>query len=164
MEHKDDVWDFSFSPDGAKILIGYGRENASMWDFNNKVKQMDVQSCTKSNGNEALIHNTWSPKGDFYAVRWEKEVVIYHSKTDQVYTKLKLPWYPLYMEFSPDGKKMALGTKSDCFIADLDQQKIVHKLECTGFDNWATSVIYPEWIGSDTIIGRFESKVRVWKV
>merc|ERR1712086_1060891 len=57
--------------------------------------------------NEALIHNTWSPKGDFYAVRWEKDVVIYDAKTNQVYTTLTLPWYPLYMEFSPDGSKIA---------------------------------------------------------
>jgi len=34
MDHKDDVWDFSISPDGAKILIGNGRENASLWDLN----------------------------------------------------------------------------------------------------------------------------------
>jgi hypothetical protein len=68
------------------------------------------------------------------------------------------------MQFSPNGWRIAIGTKSDCFIADLAKKEIVHKLECSGYGLMATSVIYPEWIGSDTIIGRFGDKVRVWKV
>jgi hypothetical protein len=68
------------------------------------------------------------------------------------------------MQFSQDGKKIAMGTKSDCFIVNLAKKDITHKLECSGYGLMATSVIYPEWIGSDTIIGRFGDKVRVWKV
>jgi WD40 repeat protein len=71
LDHKDDVWDFSFSSDGSKLLVGYGRQNATLWDFHNKTKIKDIKCCTRSIRNEALIHNTWSPTGDFYAIRWE---------------------------------------------------------------------------------------------
>ena len=68
------------------------------------------------------------------------------------------------MIFSPDGQKIAIGTKVDLFIANLQTKEITHKFECTGFDNYATTVVTPEWIGNDYIIGRKHDKVRVWKV
>jgi len=42
LDHKDDVWDFSFSPDGAQLLVGYGRDNASLWDFQNRSQIKDI--------------------------------------------------------------------------------------------------------------------------
>lgn len=164
MGHSDDIWDISFSPDGQKVLVGYGRYKSDLWDFNQRQKLLSHQSCTRSVRNEAVIHNTYSLDGRFYALRWDKEVLIYNAENNQIYTKFKLPWYPLYMQFSPDSSKIAVGTKSDAFIADLNTMMMTHRLECTGFCNWTTSVIYPEWIGNDTIVGRKGETVRVWKI
>jgi len=77
--------------------------------------------------------------------------------------KFELPKSPLYMIFSPDGQKVAIGTKADLFIANLQTKEMTNKFECIGYDKDATTVIAPEWIGNDCIIGRKEDKVRIWK-
>ena len=103
MSGKQDVSDVSFSPDGTKVIIGVGRYNSDLWDFKNKQRLLTLQSCTRSVRNETTIHNTWSPNGELYAIRWEKDVLLKYASDNTVYAVFKLPWYPLVMLWSPDG-------------------------------------------------------------
>jgi WD40 repeat protein len=39
LEHSDEVWDFSFSPDGEFLAVGYGETNVQLWKFSESRKE-----------------------------------------------------------------------------------------------------------------------------
>lgn len=78
-----------------------------------------MKSCSFSVRNEMNLHNAWSDNGEFYAIRWDKQVIVYSAHLDKVFAKFDLPWYPLFMKFSPDSSKISFGTNIETFVANI---------------------------------------------
>jgi len=86
-EHKDFVWDFSFSPNGKKILVGFGGDYSSLWDWYHEYKIKDIGLGSMSRMQEAIIHNTWSPNGQYFACKSKNRVYIFTSETNKFYAE-----------------------------------------------------------------------------
>jgi hypothetical protein len=59
---------------------------------------------------------------------------------------------------------MAISTSSDIWVFNVDSKQVVKRLEACGWTTFGTANIEPQWMDNATLIGRYDAKVRVWKL
>jgi len=112
-----------FTPDGSKIIFGFGGEIYSI-----NIDGTNLKQLTKSEGTIILRDLCLSPLGDkmvYNEYEWDKTKYIYHIFIKSIYGPNRTELFQSARDsynytFTPDGRNLLFTTNDDLYLVDIN--------------------------------------------
>ena len=159
----------AFSPDGQMLAAGYFNCDVNLW----QVSSGELLHTLERNDFEVCIYHgvAFSPDGQLLAgsgaTREFNDIIrVWHTSDGSVFAELSGDSEILAVEFSPDGKLLAAGSRQSVTLWELPELTLRHSIAVTPVDgetDWVTDLAFsPD--SRSLAVGRWNGMLELWQV
>ena len=118
-EHEDQIWDISLSPDKKILVVGFGMESVTIWNFQTMEKIIDRRGCSYVQLTNSSFQTVFSKDSSLFAVKTAQGIIVYKSLDQEMLGVFPYKDHIFSVSISEDNSKIAIGLKDKAFVYEM---------------------------------------------